>query len=95
MSSRQIAQGLLVAVGLAILVLLMTPVVHCPCIVVHGPTTALRAQRAAILLVVLMRAAASLFVGMLAAMAFRAASRTDSLGVFSINALSLSCALRC
>ena len=95
MSSRQIAQGLLLAVGLSILVLLMLPVVHCPCIVVHGPTTALRAQRSAILLIVMMRAAAFLFVGMLAAMVFRAASRTDSLRVFSMNALSLSCALRC
>lgn len=95
MSSRQIAQGLLLAVGLSILVLLMIPVVHCPCIVVHGPTTALRAQRAAILLIVLMRAAAFLFVGMLAAPSFRAAPQCDSLRVFSMNALSLSCALRC
>lgn len=65
MSSRQIAQGLFMAAGIAILVLLIVPAVHLPFVVVHGPMTALRAQRAAWLFILLLRAAAFLFVSTL------------------------------
>ncbi|MBV9074483.1 MAG: hypothetical protein JOZ10_12685 [Acidobacteria bacterium] len=65
MSSRQIVEVFLLTAGLCIVVLLMTPVVHVPCIVVHGPASALRAQRAALLFVLLMQAAAFLFLGIL------------------------------
>ena len=47
MNSRQIVVGFLIAAGIAMAVLLMMPVVHARCIVVHGPTTAFRAQRSA------------------------------------------------
>ena len=63
MSSRQIAQSLFLAAGIAILVLLVVPAVHLPFVVVHGPLTALRAQRAAWLVSFLLRAAAFLFLG--------------------------------
>ena len=65
MSSRQIAQGLFMAAGIAILVLLIVPAVHLPFVMVHGPLTALRAQRAAWLFILLLKAAAFLFVGLL------------------------------
>ena len=65
MSSRQIAQGLFMAAGIAMLVLLIVPAIHLPFVVVHGPVTALRAQRAAWLFNLLLRAAAFLFVGLL------------------------------
>lgn len=65
MSSRQIAQGLFMAAGVAMLVLLIVPAVHLPFVVVHGPLTALRAQRAAWLFGLLLRAAAFLFMGLL------------------------------
>jgi hypothetical protein len=60
MSSRQLAYGLCLAAGIAILVLLVMPAVHVPFIVVHGPVTALRAQRSAWLLCLLVQAAAFL-----------------------------------
>ena len=53
------------AAGIAILVLLIVPAVHLPFVVVHGPVTALRAQRAAWLFVLLLRAAAFLSAGTL------------------------------
>jgi hypothetical protein len=49
MNSRLIVVGLFVIAGVAILALLITPVVHVPYIVLHGPMSALRAQRAATL----------------------------------------------
>ena len=96
MTSRQMAQGLLLAVGLSILVLLMIPVVHVPCLVVHGPVTALRAQRAALLLDFLMRAAAFLFVGMLLpVLSEPALFGRILLPISELSDLSLNCALRC
>jgi hypothetical protein len=95
MTSRQIMYGLLLAVGFSIFVLLMIPAVHVPCIVVHGPTTALRAQRAAWLLTFLMRAAALLFVGMLTLLLPRSVFQVGTVTILNPDALSLSCALRC
>lgn len=96
MNSRQIIQLLLLAVAVCIFVLLMVPAVHVPCIVVHGPTTALRAQRAAWLFDFLIRAAAFLFAGMLLTMI---PTWTMSQEIFSAVPsspdLSLRCALRC
>ena len=90
------AQLLWLTAGLSILVLLMIPVVHVPCLVVHGPTTALRAQRAAWLLNFLLRAAAFLFIGMLLPMlAQQAIAERDMLPVVDLTDLSLICALRC
>ena len=96
MNSRQIAQLLWLVAGLSILVLLMIPVVHVPCVVVHGPTTALRAQRAAWLLNFLMRAAAFLFAGMLLpTLCRRAIPQHDIVPIPAWSDLSLTCALRC
>jgi len=63
MQSRQIVRGLVVAAGIAILALLIAPAVHMPCIVVHGPISALRAQRAAWLLRILIQTSAFLIAG--------------------------------
>lgn len=96
MNSRQIVQLLLLAAGLSILVLLMIPAVHVPCVVVHGPVTALRAQRAAWLFHFLMRAAAFLFVGMLLPLLCQPALfRRILLPISELGDLSLNCALRC
>jgi hypothetical protein len=95
MTSRQIMYGLLLAVGFSIFVLLMIPAVHVPCIVVHGPTTALRAQRAAWLLTLLMRAAALLFVGLLTLLFPSRVFQVGTVTILNPDALSLSCALRC
>ena len=65
MSWRQVAYGLLLAAGIAILVLLIVPAVHVPFIVVHGPVSALRAQRSAWLFGLLLQAMAFLLVGVL------------------------------
>lgn len=96
MSSRQIIRALLIALAISIFVLLMVPVVHVPCIVVHGPTTALRAQRAAWLLDFLIRAAAFLFAGMLLLFAPRWATTWETVSIIPASPdLSLNCALRC
>jgi len=63
MSSGQIARSVFVAAVIAILVLLIVPAVHLPFVVVHGPITALRAQRAAWLLTLLLRTVAFLSLG--------------------------------
>lgn len=63
MHSRQVIQGLLVAAGIAIVALLILPAVHVPFIVVHGPVSALRAQRAALLFQVLIQTSALMFAG--------------------------------
>lgn len=63
MNSRLIAQSLFLLAGIAILLLLIVPAVHLPFVVVHGPLTALRAQRAAWLVDFLLRTAAFLCVG--------------------------------
>lgn len=63
MNSRPIAQSLFLLAGIAILLLLIVPAVHVPFVVVHGPLTALRAQRAASLVSFLLRAAAFMFLG--------------------------------
>jgi hypothetical protein len=65
MSSRQVACGLFLAAGVAILALLIMPAVHLPFIVVHGPVSALRAQRSASLLRFMVQAAAFLLAGLL------------------------------
>lgn len=96
MSSRQIIQTLLIALAVCIFVLLMVPVVHVPCIVVHGPTTALRAQRAAWLFDFLIRAAAFLFAGILLLAASRWPAPQEDIFIIPVSAdLSLNCALRC
>jgi hypothetical protein len=96
MSWRQIAQSLFLAAGIAILVLLILPGVHVPCIVVHGPLTALRAQRAVWLLNLLMWAAAFLFAGVLPPLLCDDANS----GFFGppltvLAPARLSCAMRC
>lgn len=68
MTSQQMVLGLLLAAGIAIVLLLMMPVVHLPYIVLHGPMSALRAQRAAELFNAFLCACASLFVGLLFAL---------------------------
>lgn len=64
MRSRQLIQGLFLAAGVAILTLFIIPAVHVPCIVVHGPTSALRAQRSAWLLQLLIQTSAFLIAGL-------------------------------
>ena len=96
MSSRQIAQSLFLAAGIAILVLLILPAVHVPCIVVHGPLSALRAQRAAWLLSLLMSAAAFLFVGVLPPLRRKDANSGFLAPPLPVLAPArLSCAMRC
>lgn len=96
MSSQQTIQALLIALAVCIFVLLMIPVVHVPCIVVHGPTTALRAQRAAWLLDFLIRAAAFLFAGMLLLLVSRWPTTWETVSLIPASAdPSLNCALRC
>lgn len=97
MNSRQIAEVLLLGAGLSILVLLMIPVVHLPCVVIHGPTTAMRAQRAASLLIFLMRQAGLIFAGMLALLSLSVTWPWPDRPIPITNSepLTLSCALRC
>lgn len=95
MNSRQIAEVLLLGAGLSILVLLMIPVVHLPCVVIHGPTTAMRAQRAASLLILLMRQAGLFFAGILALLSLRVTWRGGPIPISNSEPLTLSCALRC
>jgi hypothetical protein len=95
MSSRQMIEALLLIAGLCILVLLMLPVVHVPCIVVHGPTTAMRAQRAAWLLVFLLEAGAFLFTGLLPRPIMRCTGIVDPVREHESADLNLDCALRC
>ena len=96
MSSRQIARSLFLAAGISILVLLILPAVHVPCIVVHGPLTALRAQRAAWMLNFLMRAAAFLFAGLLLPLLqHRANAPFDLLSLGVSTSARLSWAMRC
>jgi hypothetical protein len=95
MSSRQIAQSLFLAAGIAIVVLLILPAVHLPCIVVHGPLSALRAQRAAWLLDLLMRAAAFLFLGFLLPRSHSAHGEFLLLPLGSANPIVVSCSMRC
>lgn len=96
MNSRQMVVGLLLAAGIAIVLLLMMPVVHLPYIVLHGPMTALRAQRAAKLFNAFLCACASLFVGSL--FVFRELRTTSKQGGTTLELSSpphLSCSLRC
>ena len=96
MNSRLIVVGLLIAAGIAVLALLITPVVHLPYIVVHGPMSALRAQRAAALFKALLSACASLFVGLVFAIReMRKAAARGSTPFEVSDPLDLSCALRC
>lgn len=95
MSWRQVAYVLLLAAGIAILVLLIVPAVHVPFIVVHGPVSALRAQRLAWLFCLLLQALAFLLAGVLplrsAATVLR--RRSAQRGVFTLMPRGL--ALRC
>lgn len=95
MSLRRIAQVVFLAAGVAILVLLIVPAVHVPFIVIHGPATALRAQRSAALFDLLLRAVAFLFAGVL--LPFLAAHEIviSVSPRVSLSALRLSYALRC
>lgn len=96
MNSRLIVVGLLIVTSLAILALLITPVVHVPYIVVHGPMSALRAQRAAALFDALIGASAIVFAGLLFALQdLRTTSRPGSTSFEVPNAPHLSCSLRC
>lgn len=96
MTSRQMVVGLLLAAGVAIVVLLMTPVVHLPYIVLHGPMTALRAQRAVALFNALLCACASLFVGLLFVLReLRTTSKQGGTTLELSSAPHLSCSLRC
>jgi hypothetical protein len=98
MSSRQIIRALWLAAGLSILVLLMIPAVHLPCVVIHGPATALRAQRAASLVIFLMQAAAFLFAGRVSPMFSERTMSMCRRAIAQFGAwadVSLNCALRC
>ena len=63
MHSRQLFQGLLLAAGIAVVALLILPAVHVPFIVVHGPLSALRAQRAALVFQILIQMSALTIAG--------------------------------
>lgn len=63
MHSRQLIRGLLLTAGIAVVALLVLPAVHVPFIVVHGPLTALRAQRAALLFQILIQMSALTIAG--------------------------------
>jgi hypothetical protein len=96
MRSRQAVQTVLLLAGIAILALLIIPTVHVPFVVLHGPMTALRAQRAASVLNFLLRAAAFLFAGLLTAPPLR--DQNFQIGPRAFTAatpLGLSCAMRC
>ena len=95
MNSRLIVVGLLIVASVAILALLITPNVHVPYIVVHGPMTALRAQRAAALFSALIGASA-FFVGLLFVLHdLRTTSKERSTTLELPGSLHLSCSLRC
>jgi len=96
MNSRLIIVGLLLVASLTILALLITPVVHVPYIVVHGPMTALRAQRAAALFNALIGGSAFLFVGLLLALQdLWTTSKPGSTTLELPSSRYLSCSLRC
>jgi hypothetical protein len=96
MRSRQVVQTLLLLAGIAILALLIVPAVHLPFVVLHGPMSALRAQRAASLLNFLLRAAAFLFAGLVGVPQLRRQNSQNGPQVASAaNPLGLSCAMRC
>jgi len=96
MNSRLIVVGLLIVTSLAILALLITPVVHVPYIVVHGPMSALRAQRAAALFNALIGASAIFFAGLIFVLhALLTTSRLGSTTFELPSAPYLSCSLRC
>ena len=63
MHSRQLIRGLLLTAGIAVVALLVLPAVHVPFIVVHGPLSALRAQRAALLFQILIQMSALTIAG--------------------------------
>ncbi len=63
MHSRQVIQALLLTAGIAVVALLILPAVHVPFIVVHGPVSALRAQRAALLFQILIQTSALTLAG--------------------------------
>jgi hypothetical protein len=96
MNSRQIVVGFLIAAGIAMAVLLMVPVVHAPCIVVHGPTTAFRAQRSAQLFDALLHSGGLAFTGLLLPIHSQQATIQDSGACCNVSSAShLSCTLRC
>jgi len=96
MGSRQMMVGFLLAAGIAVVLLLVTPVVHFPGIVVHGPMTALRAQRAARLFAALIRAAALLFAGLLLRYQTMRTSLQGAMACLKVSSSPhLSCTLRC
>ena len=95
MSSQQIPRALFLAAGIAILVLLVVPAVHVPFVVIHGPLTALRAQRAAWLFILFLRAAAFLDAGLLLAIAYNSKVGFLPLPLSFSTPLRLSCAWRC
>ena len=96
MQSRQMVRGLFLAVGIAILTLLIVPAVHVPCIIVHGPTSALRAQRAAWLLQILIQTSAFLIAGF-AARPARREIHSEAEVDFRVGPMFLrfNCPLRC
>ncbi len=95
MNSRQLAYGLFLAAGIAILVLLIMPAVHVPFIVVHGPVSALRAQRSAWLFRLLVQAAAFLLAGLLPLPCPPTTSRIDLPKLSGFARISSNFALRC
>ena len=96
MRSRQIVQTLLLLAGIGILALLIIPAVHVPFVVLHGPMSALRSQRAASLLAFALWAAAFLFAGPLIGRRFRLhSSQIGIQGFRAANPVGLSCAMRC
>ena len=96
MQSRQIVRGLLLAAGIAILALLIAPAVHVPCIVVHGPISALRAQRAAWLLQILIQTSAFLIAGLAArAVCCEIHSHTELEFMVAPMLARFSCPMRC
>lgn len=95
MSWRRVAYGLLLAAGIAVLVLLIMPAVHVPFIVVHGPVSALRAQRSAWLFSLLLQAMAFLLAGVLPLRSAATALRRCSAKHYEFTLMPDSLALRC
>ena len=96
MHSRQVIQALFLMAGIAILALLFVPAVHVPFIVVHGPMSALRAQRAAWMFQLLIQTSALSVAGFyIPVRALIRHSQNEPSLTSSKCSWNLICALRC
>jgi hypothetical protein len=91
MRSRQVIRGLFLMAGIAVVALLIMPAVHVPFIVVHGPMSALRAQRAAWVFKLLIQMAALTIAALCVRFDLVAAYEGDA----SLNSSHLSAIMNC